>query len=80
MPPWLEELDQGVSVPLIKDDPITRLFTGHSLDDTGPHCQAERASLLEWIAWKAEGMSGFAEKEGGSFVCSVSFGLNERVD
>ena len=28
--PWLEVLDQGVSVPLIKGDP------GHSLNDTGP--------------------------------------------
>jgi hypothetical protein len=28
MSPWLEVLDQGVSVPLIKDDPITWIFPG----------------------------------------------------
>jgi hypothetical protein len=72
MPQWLEELDQGVSVPLIRDDPITRLFPGHSLNDTGPHCQAERASLVEWMAWnlrKAGKDVGYCrERRGRSFV------------
>ena len=56
MHPWLEELNQGVSVPTML---ITGLFPGH---------------LLE-----GREVPGIAVEE-GSFVCSVSFGLNERID